>query len=230
MKWAEGLSIVSWAPRFVKSGFDIVTGKPLRTGTGSFWKQTGTRAQATRQYLRGIASLTAIYGGAIAMGFDIETDMTSADFGNIHMGNHSWNPLASIKTTLIFLARTIRGYKKEGNKKTKLRERGVLSLDKRLQNSNVPYGEGWDRTFSRYLQSKAHPTVGTGMSFFTGRRYNGEELSLAGTLEDMFMPIAPSQTKEIIENESAEKATFYLILNYLGVNVQKDYSKNKKRN
>jgi hypothetical protein len=176
-----------------------------------------------------------IYGTAALMkrkDDKIEWNPTSSDFGAIHIGSHSFNPIGFVKPLLTFMARTITGEMKTKDGIKKISPwGGMLTDNKKVQDSKIPYGGDYNQTLWRFLQSKSHPTVGTILSIFSGKNFAGDPITSRSGLWDLTpVPLSIKQTPEIIRTEDVDTASAYILLNYLGWGVQQDFEKKKKQN
>jgi hypothetical protein len=220
---AETMALAFWAPRFMKSSFDVLTLKPLRSGTPE------ARMIFAKQYAKILASLGIIY--AVASLFrrkdeddKIEWNPTSSKFGAIKFGNYTVNPIGFVRPMLVFLARSIAGTQKTETGTVKLREHGLPFASAKVKAQKVPYGGGYGQTFFRFLQSKAHPTTGAVLSLFTGKDFGGKEITPVGMAKDVTIPLSPRQAWDTFKTEDPDGAVVLSLLNFMGGDVKPDYT------
>lgn len=228
LKGAETWARFGWAPRFVKSTFDFLSAKPIRSA-----KSKEAKIIFAKQYARLAMTLGAIYGVALAMGGGddedgrpaVEFDPRSSNFGAIRLwGNYYWNPIAVVKPQLVFLARLVSGQTKVGQKVVKLRDYGLPFATDEEREGKVPYGAGMMKTITRFLQSKAHPTAGAILSGFTGKAFDGKDFTFAGALMDATLPLTPRMAYESFSTTDPGTAAAMTIMEGLGFEVNADYN------
>lgn len=217
----ETMSRFLWAPRFLKSAFDILTVRPLRTGTKE------SRLIFGKEYLRAASSMALIY--AIASMFrdkdddPIEWDPRSSDFGAIPLNgtNYKFNPIGFVRPLLTFLTRSVSGVSKMGGRYEKLREHGTFAAGDAKE--NVPMGRGMDQVILRFAQSKAHPFLGSLFSVATGKEFGGKGVTASGAVKDMTIPLALREAYQAFALEDPDAATMLSLLSFMGLDVKPNY-------
>jgi hypothetical protein len=210
-----------WAPRFFMSSLDILTFRPLRTGTAE------TRIAFAKTYARAAASTALLYTlVGLFRGDDddpIEWDPRASDFGAIPFGNHKVGLLGFVRPLLTFAARVITGQSKSGGEVRNLRS-SMLPLATDAQKiAGVSFGSGMGNTVGRFLQSKAHPTWGVLLSAVTGKDFGGGDITAAGVVQDMVMPLALRESLQSVAVDDPDAAAVATILTMFGVSVGPDY-------
>jgi len=217
---AETWARYGWAPRFVKSTFDVLSLRPIRAA-----KTTEAKILFAKEYARLAISLGAIYAIAAAFGCDVEWDPRSSNFGAIRLwGNYYWTPIAVVKPQLVFLARLLSGQMKVGQKIVNLRDMYLPFATEEERAEDVTYGGGMSKVISRFLQSKAHPTVGVLLSLFTGKTFSGRDATPARMLVDSLAPLTPEQSFETFSTTDPATATAMTLMEGLGLGVNADYN------
>ncbi len=225
---AETWARYGWAPRFVKSTFDVLSLRPIRAA-----KTTEAKILFAKEYARLAISLGAVYAIAAAFGGDdddngrpaVEWDTRSSNFGAIRLwGNYYWNPIAVVKPQLVFLARLLSGQMKVGQKIVNLRDMYLPFATEEERAEDVTYGGGMSKVISRFLQSKAHPTVGVLLSLFTGKTFSGRDATPARMLVDSLAPLTPEQSIETFSTTDPATATAMTLMEGLGLGVNADYN------
>lgn len=109
------LNNVFLAPKWVVSRFQTASLQPLRFGAAKHGMQAQARKAVAKEYARMLAGVATVYGlvslakAAGAQIGDVETDTTSADFGEIRIGNTRLNPLAGLSQVIRFVSRLGQG-------------------------------------------------------------------------------------------------------------------------
>ena len=203
------------------SSLDMLTFRPLRTGTAE------TRIAFAKTYARAAASTALLYTLAgLFRGDDddpIEWDWRASDFGAIPFGNHKVGLLGFVRPLLTFASRVITGQSKSGGEVRNLRS-SMLPLATDAQKiAGVPFGSGMGNTVGRFLQSKAHPTWGVLLSAITGKDFGGGDITAAGVVQDMVMPLALRESLQSVAIDDPDAAAVATILTMFGVSVGPDY-------
>jgi hypothetical protein len=209
-----------WAPRFFKAAFDILTVKPLRTGTKE------SRFIFGKEYLRAAGAMALIY--MIASLFrdkdddKVQWDPRSSDFGAIPVPGTSYkvNPFGFVRPMLVFASRMASGVSVSTSGKRKLRET-ITFADKDAEKPS--YGGGMASTIGRFLRSKAHPNIGFLLSLFIGEDYSGKKITPLGLAKDAVTPLALRDAYQAFSLEDPDAAAVFSLLMLLGVEVKPDY-------
>jgi hypothetical protein len=227
VKGAEVWSRWIWAPRFLKSTFDIVRMEPVL----AFKKTPEARMLALKQYGRGIGMIAALYGIASLFDHDIEKDPRSSSFGNVSLGkSHTVNFLGPLKPMIVFLSRIISGQQKVGDKVTNLRETMLPFATEKELLDKTPFGKDMMHILSRFLQTKVHPAGGVLLTGVTGKTFGNKNPTISGVLADTFIPLTLRQTPEMFEQENAVMGTLLTLANFFGAPVASDFNKMKEVN
>lgn len=235
-QWANavsGLSLFLFAPRFVLSRFEFLTGMPL-WGMGADAK---TRKLVAVEYGRFAVSTATIYAlahlAAAAFWDDddddkptVSYDPRSSDFMKIKVGDMRIDPLGGLLQTTVALGRLGAGEVKRGSGEVvPIRDAYTWSSS----GKEVPYGgdRAGDVAF-RFLRSKLAPAWGIGLDLLSGENMVGKPITAATPLEWVF-PITWRQVYDAITEDGwkpsnpAERAGMVRYLaclsSVLGVNM-----------
>ena len=225
---AKSAAYLMRAPRFLQATFDILTFKPIRGGR-PFGEPINREIQMAfaKEYLRIMTSLALIYALAEAFGVEIDYDPRSSQFGNIKFSKTlSWNPIAFVKPTLVFMAKILSGQQKVKNEILNLRSIWLPVATEGERRRKVPFGRDAMDVMTRFGQGKAHPAVSAFiLSPVTGEDYMGNEYNLLSMLKDAFVPIGPVQMTELMMSDEKAIAAIAAVLNFHGFRIQQDFKK-----
>jgi len=204
---AVGLNTIFFAPRYVASRFNMITGRPI-------WQMSGgtarTRALVAGEYAKFAIGMAAIYALASMFGGDIERDPKSSDFGKIRIGNTRIDPLAGMSQATVFLSRVISG------KTTTLKGETVP-----IRGEGKRYGgQSTGTVIGRFTRSKFAPHVGAAYNFVTGEDYLGNKMTLAKTVSDVFSPLAINDVYDALREHGLPEGAALGLLAILGVGLQ----------
>lgn len=153
---AKELSMVAFAPKWVFSRFQIVTGQPIWT-TGI---QGGGRARAlvAGEYAKMLVGLGTVYAMAkLAFPDDvtIEKDPRGTDFGKLKIGNTRLDITGNMASTFTFLNRVVSG--------ETLNQKGeVKALRPGDENEKMKFGQrGVSNVIGDFARGKLAPLPGT---------------------------------------------------------------------
>lgn len=211
-----------WAPRFMQSGVDLLSGRRIWAAETKEGKK-----MAVKEYGRILASMTTMYAAAMLSGQEIDNDPKSGGFGNITIGGFTFNPLNHLKPLINFLARTLTGRTTIDGKEYALTTGKTFGKGRAKQKYGYDYGD----VVWRFLQSKAHPSLGTAMALRRGRSFSGKETTIPRTIAEGVTPLALRQSVELEEGHTLEGIATFTVANILGAPVQEefDYGKRKHR-
>jgi len=237
---AEGLSTIFFAPRYVASRFQLITGSPI------FKKNAGrARKLIIIEYAKTLGGLATMYSlvhlGASTIFKDedisVEIDPRSSDFGKIKIGNTRIDPLFGIAQTATLLARILPIPQIKDGKvglfglKTKLIKSGeVKSL------RNVGFGEtGFsDVLLNKFLRTKFSPLFGAPIDFAAGKNVVGQTTSLTGIdteesiLLNLVTPMAFRDIVDAMKEQGIPKGAAIGIVAMFGLGVQ-NFDANRRR-
>jgi hypothetical protein len=233
---ADTLAIPFWAPRFMKSAFDVFLLKPIHGkglgGLGSVETTAETRRLFKIQYARMMGSLAVIYSLALMFkgGDDdedkIDWDLRSSKFGAIRFGNQYWSPLGYFRPVMTMVAQLVAGQRKTaGGDIVNLREDYFPFATDAERKKGKRFGDSFADPFLSFMQSKLHPAVSALWSApaVSGVKFGGRKQTWLGVLADLWTPLSIQQMVQNYEIDDFDAATVGNILNILGSDVKPDY-------
>jgi len=210
---AVGLNTAFFAPRYVASRFQLLTGQPLWKGTKN------TRKMVAKEYARFLAGLGIVYMLGAMAGGEPEEDPRSADFGKIRFGDARLDPLLGISQNTVLLTRMIVGETKSS-----------INKDiKKLRGKDVPYGGSkTGDVLWRFLRSKLSPTFGIPLDIVSGENVVGEKVSLKTligkekgvTITELLSPLAIQDIYRAMRDQGVSKGAALGILSIFGIGLQ----------
>lgn len=231
---AESLAVPFWAPRFIKSAFDVATFKPVHGkgigGLGSVKTTRETKAMFAKEYLKVAGSIVAIYAlASLFRGKDddpIELDLRSNKFGAIRFGKQVFNPLSYARSVLTLLAKLITGQEKRANGEiVNLRESYLPFASDKQRAQKTPYGSGMADPFLSFMEGKRHPMLSTvwSLPIVSGKKFGGRKQTWFGAAADLATPLTPRQIYDLYQTDDADAATVSALLTVLGFDVKPDH-------
>lgn len=215
---ATWLATVFFAPKYVSSRFQLLTGQPLRK-SGNTWR---TRKLIATEYARSLGGLGLFYGTmGVALtallgvpGKDekwgIETDPRSSDFGKIRIGNSRIDPMMGLQQAAVLLSRLTSGQTK--------------SLSGKIQpirGDKVPYGGANSvDVVARFLRTKLSPLLGTAANLLVGKDVVGQPVTAGGVAQSLAVPLSFRDIYAAMKEQGIPGGTALSLLNMFGVAVQ----------
>lgn len=225
---AEVLNTVFFAPRYVVSRFNLLSGQPLWHGNAR------TRKMIAGEYARYILGASAMLGlAALAFGGDdeddpltVEADPRSADFGKVKIGNTRIDLLSGLSQAAVLSARMATGETKTLNGEIRPLREGLRPLERwRSVQESIPGGPRFNErdalgVLGRFARSKFSPAFGTGVNLLTGKDMNDDPVTPASELVGMVTPLSVREVRKVLEDQGAAKGIPLVLLNLLGAGVQ----------
>ena len=224
---ATTLATVFFAPRYVWSRFQLLTGQPLRKA-GNTWR---TRKLIATEYARSLGGLGLFYGTmGVALTamlgdpgkdkkWNIETDPRSSDFGKIRIGNSRIDPMMGLQQAAVLLARF-----SPWNGGIKTRTGEIQPID--------------GSTLFRFLETKVSPPLGFGINAYRllreklggkkAKNVVGEQITGWSLAEQISVPLSFRDVWRAMKEQGIPGGTALSLLNMLGVAVQTYADKNNK--
>lgn len=229
-KAAVGLNTVFFAPRYVASRFQLLTGTPIWLGKAQYRGTGAVRTLIAKEYARALTGAATVFGLALAAGAVVESDPRSSDFGKIRIGDTRIDPLFGLAQTTTLIGREVSGETKSLNGKiTPIR-------------GDVPYGkpDAWD-ILARFARTKLAPVPGMAVDVFTGKDVVGNPVeplpdfankpALEAYTDSMIgkatVPITLRDIYDTMKAQGVPAGTALAILSMFGVGVQ-TYSPRQK--
>jgi len=232
-KWGDKkvgeLATVMWSPRLLLSRVNHFLKAPVRA-VKSASRDAGTRQvnrTLAKEYFRQAAGMVGWYGliAALTGKTPEEWDPLSTMFGRLSLGHEGKvkdDPLMGFGQVITFAYRVARGKRKLAS--------GEI-VDERGENKR--FGRSTKNTIGKFLQSKAHPTVGTALDLFGQEDFLGRPLDTWGKrmahIGAGFVPMAWKDMVEIAQEEGIPENLIPSILVFMGESVQVWNDKGKKK-
>jgi len=220
-KASEYLNIFFFAPKFVASRFQMITGAVKAAGDVATGFQLAKENKAVRKLiakeygkiLTGIAVMYALYAAFRGDDEPIETDPRSSKFGKIPMGNGTYvDPLAGLSQVTVFLNTLLTGEVK--NKKGNIKS--VWADD---DGSNV-FGQGDGAFFTRFVRSKMSPVAGLFYDrFVTHKLVDGKPFAYKDAVLNLVTPMTYGDIYDAMRAQGVPKGTVLSILAMFGEGV-----------
>jgi hypothetical protein len=220
-KASEYLNIFFFAPKFVASRFQMITGAVKAAGdvaTGfQFAKENkAVRKLIAKEYgkiLTGIAVMYALYAAFRGDDEPIETDPRSSKFGKIPMGNGTYvDPLAGLSQVTVFLNTLLTGEVK--NKKGNIKS--VWADD----DGSNEFGKGDGAFFTRFVRSKMSPVAGLFYDRFVTHKFvDGKPFAYKDAVLNLVNPMTYGDIYDAMRAQGVPKGTVLSILALFGEGV-----------
>jgi hypothetical protein len=210
-----GLNSIFFAPRYVLSRFQVLTGHPL----WSNWKASGrAKGMIAQEYAKTLTGIATVLGTGAALGGKIELDPRSSDFLKMRFGNTRLDPMAGLSQTAVLLGRMISGASKDSKGKViPLREWGVMGI----KNPKVEYGKSDAASvLGRFLRSKLSPVVGTGIDVMSGKNVVGGKVTIKDIPEALLMPLSFNDVYDVMRDNGVPAGTAMTVLALFGMGLQ----------
>jgi len=210
---AVQLNTVFFAPRYVASRFQMLTGQPFKGGS------MATKKLIAQEYARYLTGLAVVYALGLAAGADIEWDRRSSDFGKIRFGNTRIDPLSGFAQTIVLAHRVVFGETKSS----------VTGKIKPIRGKYVPYGgdDTYD-VFARFLRTKFSPMVGTAANVAVGENVIGEPVTPGSVATSLTVPLALRDIYDAMIDQGVPKGTAMGLLAVFGMGLQSYETRNNR--
>lgn len=222
------LNTAFFAPRYVLSRFQLLTGQPLRNALGT----PIARKMIAKEYGRFLIGLSAVYGMSIAMGAKVGVDPHSSDFGKIILGKTRIDPMVGLSQTATFTTRALTGDISYSGKGYTLSSSGIKG-----RGSNAMNADQYGRVMLNFLRSKIAPVPSAIWSMKTGKDVVGNKIERIGDVEDflqgtstpsnLVMPLALSDIYQTMQEQGIPEGTALALLSIFGMGLQTYNKKNK---
>jgi hypothetical protein len=209
-KASEYLNIFFFAPKFVVSRFQMVTGH-------SAWKADAAgRKLIAKEYgkiLTGIAVMYALYAAFKDKEEPIETDPRSSRFGKIPMGNGTYvDPMGGLLQATVFLSRMLSGKVKD--------YKGEIHDIRLSEGKKINFA---DKTafdvMTKFVRSKLSPIAGATVNWLDGADIMGKPITVKGQLLNFATPMTYGDIYDAMRAQGVPKGTVLSILAMFGEGV-----------
>lgn len=218
---AVGLNSLFFAPRYVASRFQLLTGQPLWYGAASGkvpFRGTGAaRRLIAGEYARILGGAAVVYALGLASGASIETDPRSSDFGKLRFGNTRIDPMAGLLQVSVLLSRLGTGETKTSKGKTES-IRGKVKFGKSDASEII----------GRFARTKLSPLAGSALDLASGKDYAGQPISPKDVALDLATPMTLNDIYKSMKEQGIPAGTALGILSIFGESIQ-NYDSNAKR-
>jgi len=206
-----GLNSIFFAPRFIASRFQLLTGQPLYRGSGR------TRTLVAQEYARYLTGVATVYALGKLAGGDLETDSRSSDFGKLKFGNTRVDLLSGLAQVTTLLGREASGETKS-----------ISGKITPIRGDKVPYGgsNAADVIF-RFLRTKLAPVPSQALDVLTGKNVVGQPVSPQSLATNVTVPLALRDIYDAMIDQEVPRGTALGILSIFGASLQ-TYDPQKK--
>jgi hypothetical protein len=219
-KASDTLNTVFFAPRYVASRFQLLTGSAIRKAPTRRVKN-----QIRKEYAKYLLGMSAVYGVGAAAGGVIEVDPRSSDFGKIRFGNTRVDPISGLSQATVFLARIAKSERKDLKTgdilKSDLGGTTMFFLRSKLSPAGSAIVNFLDEDLDRgeLLQSIIDREVS--LSTKVGVNLIGEDITAGRFMREMVFPLSFREIGEVmVEQEGIPKQTAFALLALLGDGLQ----------
>src|SRR3990167_10644280 len=205
-KGADVVNNLFFAPRFLKSNIDILTGHALDYK----YLSPFARKQAALNTVRMVSAIAAILtiADTILPG-SVETDPTSSNFGMIKVGKTRFDVTGGSKTIATLAFRIQRGYIKSSTsgKKTKL-DTGKWGAP-----------ESKDLVYN-FFENKLSPAARLVLEWKKPTNFQGKKVTKIQKIQNAFIPLPIQQYQQLKDNPDSVSDLWTVIAEGLGINAQ----------
>lgn len=200
---AISLNTAFFAPRYVVSRFELLAGQPLYRGTAD------TRIAVAKEYARFLVGIGTIYALAQAIGWEVEKDPRSADFGKLKIGNTRLDFLAGLSQATVLVSRLVSG------------ETKTAAGIKEIRGDKIKFGQpDSSQVVGRFLRTKLSPVVGGAIDAASGTNLIGEKVTPVSAITRMVVPMTFGDIRDAIEDQGVERGVAMSLLSLFGVSLQ----------
>jgi hypothetical protein len=204
---AQALNVVFFAPKFVMSRFQMITGHAA-------WKADAAGkkliAKEYAKILTGIAVMYAIYAALKDDKEPIETDPRSSKFGKIPMGNGTYvDPLAGLSQATVFLSRLASGETKDSH--------GIIHDIRTSDGTKPKFGaaNAFD-LMTKFARSKLSPVAGATVDWMNGTDFQGKPVTVKGQLINIGTPMTYGDIYDAMRAQGVPRGTVLSALAMFG--------------
>ena len=206
------LNHVFFAPRYVLSRFQLLTGEPMWKGSMRTRKLI---AWEYAKYLIGIGVIAALGVGA---GATIEWDWRSSDFLKLKFGNTRLDPMSGLAQATVLIGRTI-------TREHKTNKGKIIPL---VGPKVVRGGPHMLKTWGTFLRSKLAPLPGGIVTGWTGEDIVGNKKTWGDVAINMVTPLTFGDIYKVMLEQDVPLGMAIDLLVWFGMGAQ-TYDANAKR-
>ena len=216
---SAGAATILFAPRYVKSRFDLLITEPLRL---VFGKDTArVKRRIAKEYVRALAGTgtfigMALLAGTLLMDEDdpwyptLETDPRSTDFMKLKFGETRLDLLYGLGQATVFLTRVLGG-------EAKTAKGEIKSLDANIAN----WGEATAASeIGKFLRTKLAPFPGAAIDVLEGQNVVGDKVTKLSALAGLATPLSVRDVAPLLREQGMGRGAAMQLLGLLGGGVQ----------
>lgn len=209
---ATALSTIFFAPRYVASRFQYLTGQPFIGGTAR------TRKLIAKQYAKFFVAsyLTLKLADEFIPEAEVEWDPRSSDFGKIKIGDTRIDPMAGLNQITVFSSRI-------GTRETKTQKGAIKNLTGKLK----PNDRDMKDVIVDFGRSKLAPIPALAIDLATGKDIIGREITPESAVIKNLVPISWQDLLDTMEEQGIPRGTALQILAIFGEGVSTYEERNK---
>lgn len=192
---ATALNTVFFAPRYVASRFQVLTGQPIWGGNAR------TRKLIAGEYGKAVAGLGLVFALGALAGAEFEDDPTSADFLKLKFGNTRIDPMMGLAQVTTLLSRSAKGIYST-----------ITGTD--------PEGFRNGTVAGRFLRSKLAPVPSALVNLTEGKNIVGEDVTPGTEAARLVVPMSFGEIADVMEEQGIARGTAFALLNMFGMGVQ----------
>lgn len=218
-KWqksADAMNTIFFAPRYITSRFQLLTGQPFTggfknaaeaaLGKASLPGSVRTRKMIAQEYAKYLIGMGVVYSLGAAAGGYLEADPRSSDFGKIKFGETRLDPTSGLSAATVFLSRLA-----SGSTKTAKGEIQPLRGEGSTQNAAGVMG--------RFVWSKLAPIPSAVVNTITGENLVGQKTGLLREAARLFIPIGIPDIYDAMQEQGVPKGTATSLLSLAGMGM-----------
>ncbi len=194
------INVAFFSPRFAVSNIHFLTAHLMDPKATPFVK-----VEASKNLVKTVASIATVLATANALGFEIETDPTSTNFGKIKIGD-SWVDVSGKMGSFVVLA-------------TRLATGDMRTMSgKKIDLDSGKFGAlSRASALGNFAEGKLSPAFGSALDFLQGKDFDGKKPTLMSTLKRLVMPMSLDSTADLFKD--AENSDLLLLLILTGLNT-----------
>jgi hypothetical protein len=201
-KSGNAMNVLLFAPRFIKSHWDVLTAHVANKDVTPFMKK-----QAAINLLKIIGGTATVMATANAlMPGSAETDPRSSDFGSIKVGNTRFHFMGGMNSLITLAARLLT----LSSKSTTTGE--VNSLNSGKFGSQT----GLD-VLLNFGVGKLSPVAGLARDVLKGQTFGGQRLTVGGELQNLTTPLPITNAQELLNDPKSAPLVIGMIADALGI-------------
>jgi hypothetical protein len=197
-----------FSPRLMKANFDVLTGHLFtKIGDGGF--SMFARKQAALNLLKITGATAIILAIAQALGWDVEKDPTSTDFGTIRVNDTRFDVTGGKKSLVVLAFRLIERQSKSS----------VTGLKNKIGTDTFGQTSPMDLIMT-FLSNKFSPNAQIlNALLLTRKDFEGKPITAIGMLQSTFIPLIIANQLDLGKQPNHADAIAILIAEFLGVST-----------